>query len=329
MPEPHDHPFATHRVVEHHGRAMGSDLHVIVVGGPEDAVGVALHRIEELEHRWSRFLPGSEVARLNRRAGSWVDVSADTRLLVKVATEAHRTSGGSFDPSVLGDLIRAGYDRSFDAFPAEVAAGRSWLLPGCDDIEIDEGRVRLPAGTGFDPGGVGKGLAADLVAGEVLAIGAAGVCVNLGGDVRVAGTAPHDGAWTVAVDHAWSPRPLALLGLGDGAVATSTTLLRAWTVDGRRRHHLIDPATGEPSDSDLVHVTVVAGDAWLAEVLAKSVLLRGSDHPFDLLADPDLPAGIEALVADHHGRVQATPGLTRFLGPAVLPRAIAPPTAAA
>jgi thiamine biosynthesis lipoprotein len=303
----------TARITDHHSRhfrAMGSDMHVIVVGGRSGLADKAHRRLEDLERRWSRFRPDSEVSAMNAAAGSLVAVSAETRTLVERAVEAWRLSGGTFDPTVLAALVAAGYGRTFEDGPTAPAASVPTLtLAGCTDIAIEAEGVRLPVGTGFDPGGIGKGLAADMVAEEILGAGAAGVCINAGGDVRVAGEGPGGDVWTIAIDHPWCPRPLALLGLGAGAVATSTTLLRAWVVDGRPAHHLIDPATGRPSDSDLTFATVVTGQAWRAEVLAKTVLLRGSRWAFDVL-DGDA----EALVVDHQGALHATPGWTAFLG---------------
>ena len=250
---------------------MGSDAHVIVVEGVPSLVERARRRIDDLERRWSRFLPDSEVTELTRRAGTPVAVSGETVLLVERAIEAWRLTGGSFDPTVLGDVIRAGYDRPFDDVGPNPAPGHSPLLLGCTDIEVDGREVRLPAGTGFDPGGIGKGLAADMVVAETMAAGAAGVCVNLGGDLRVTGLDPTDAAWTVAVEHPLAARPLAYVGLRDGAVATSTTLRRRWQVDGRLRHHLIDPFTGLSSDSDLTLVTVPNAGHWIQEDAADLV----------------------------------------------------------
>jgi thiamine biosynthesis lipoprotein len=294
-------------------RAMGSDAHVVVVGGRAGLVDDVRRRIVDLEQRWSRFLPDSEVSVLNAHAGTAIDVSAETRLLVERAIEAWRVTGGAFDPTVLGSLERAGYSRSFELGPRPVAA-RLRALVGCTDISVDSTTVRLPAGTGFDAGGIGKGLAADLVVDETLANGAAGVCVNLGGDVRVAGEPPTATTWTIAVEHPWARAPLVRLGLGGGAVATSTTLRRTWDLGGRRCHHLIDPATGVPAATDLTSATVVTGEAWPAEVLAKAVLLRGRERAFDVL---DVHA--EALVVDTEGTVAVTPGLRAFLGDQVVP----------
>lgn len=291
-------------------RAMGSDAHVVVVGGPAGALDAARRRIEELEGRWSRFRDDTEVARLNAGAGSRVDVSADTVLLVGKGIEAHRLTEGAVDPTLLGAVLRAGYDRSFEALDPDAAPG-SDLRRGATEIEVGDGWVRLPAGVGFDPGGIGKGLAADLVTELLLDAGAAGCCANLGGDVRVAGDGPEGDGWTIAVEHPGQAEPIELLAVEAGAVATSTTLRRAWVQGGAPAHHLIDAATGRPSTSDLVLVAVVAADAWRAEVLAKAVLLRGGRRPFVALG----PGGAEALAVDRAGTIVRTPGLVAYIRP--------------
>jgi thiamine biosynthesis lipoprotein len=286
---------------------MGSDAHVIVEGGCEQLADEARRRLFDLEQRWSRFLPNSEVNLLNDHAGQTVVVSAETALLVERAIEAWRITGGAFDPTVLGDVIRAGYDRTFEELGPNPVA--SELVIGCTDIEINGRDIRLPAGTGFDSGGIGKGLAADLVAVEVMAAGADGVCINLGGDLRVLGMSA-DGNWTVAVEHPSFDEPIARVGLEHGAVATSTTLKRRWLVGHEERHHLIDPQTGRPSTTDLTLATVIAGEAWIAEVMAKAVLLRGSVRAFDLL-DAEQTA---ALVVNDEGAVLMSEGFAAFTG---------------
>jgi thiamine biosynthesis lipoprotein len=288
---------------------MGSDVHVLVVGGPEGLVEQARERIDDLERRWSRFRPDSEISRLNERAGQAVEVSDDTIELITRAIEAWRITGATFDPTVLGAVLRAGYTASFDQLSTNVAPGVSDLVIACTDIEIEGTTVRLPARTGFDPGGIGKGLAADLTAAELIAAGAAGVCINMGGDLRCAGLPPDGEGWTVAIEHPWSSRLIANVGIADGAVATSTTLRRRWSVDGIERHHLIDPRTGEPADTDLNLVSVIAGTAWAAEVLAKAVLVRGSAHPFDLIDG----TGAHALLVDERGEITVSDGFRAFL----------------
>ena len=172
-------------------RAMGSDAHVIVVGGApsssiERGAGSTIS-----SGAGAAFFPTARSPSSPDAPGTPVAVSDETVLLVERAIEAWRLTGGSFDPTVLGDVIRAGYDRPFDDVGPNPATGRSPLLLGCTDIEVVGSEVRLPVGTGFDPGGIGKGLAADVVVAETMASGAAGACVNLGGDLRVDGPRSH------------------------------------------------------------------------------------------------------------------------------------------
>lgn len=295
---------------------MGTGAHVIVVGGRPGLAERAARRIVRLESLWSRFRPDSEISRLNARAGAPVSVSPETSELVERALDGWRLSGGAFDPTLLGAVIRAGYDRTFARIPDRAQPGRSDARRGAAAIETGPGWVRLPAGSGFDPGGIGKGLAADIVTDELIAAGAAGACVNLGGDVRVVGDAPSGAGWTIGIEHPWAHAPIALLGLAGGAVATSTTLRRRWRIGGQERHHLIDPGSEQPARGSVNLATVVAGRAWTAEVWAKAVLVA------DGFSDT-LPAGAEALAVDRAGRIRSTPGLAGYLGGARPPAALA------
>jgi thiamine biosynthesis lipoprotein len=130
--------------------------------------------------------------------------------------------------------------------------------------------ARVPAGVGLDLGGIAKGHAADLVLTEVLAAGAAGGCVNVGGDLAVAGQPPTDDGWIVGVDDPFRPgREVLRLALAGGAVATTSRLRRRWRRGGVEVHHVLDPRTGRPATTRTVAVTVIAGRAADAEVLAK------------------------------------------------------------
>jgi thiamine biosynthesis lipoprotein len=136
--------------------------------------------------------------------------------------------------------------------------------------------VTLPAGTRFDPGGIGKGLAADIVTEEMIAAGAAGALVSVGGDVRVRGESPTGTTWDLSIDDASREGvELLRLGLHDGALATSSRLQRSWRTRTGEAHHLIDPSTGSPATTPLVAVSAVASEGWWAEIVAKAVLIGG------------------------------------------------------
>src|SRR5689334_15520064 len=94
---------------------MGTMAHVVVTGGSADLLDLAEARIEELESRWSRFRPDSELCRLNTAAGAPTVVSRDTALLIEHCIEAWTRTAGLFDPTVHDAMVANGYDRTFDA----------------------------------------------------------------------------------------------------------------------------------------------------------------------------------------------------------------------
>jgi thiamine biosynthesis lipoprotein len=290
---------------------MGTQVDLLVVDAPTAALARARARLAGLEARWSRFRPDSEISALNRAAGQPVAVSPETFTLVTLTAVGWRATGGRFDPTVLDALEAAGYDRSFQQLAPgrdsrEATAPPPAAAPGLAGITLDAeaGTVTLPAGTRLDPGGIGKGYAADLLCAELRAGGAAGACVNVGGDLRVSGTSSRDGPWTVAVPHPHGGEA-ATLELTDGAAATSSPLRRAWHAGSRPAHHLIDPRTGQPAATGILQVSVVTREAWWAEVAAKAVFLAGLPHALPLATR----LGVEALVVDQDGGLHLTTGL--------------------
>ena len=295
--------------VERRFRAMGSDVHVIVVGEPKLA-DVARVRVGELECLWSRFVPDSEVSLQNASPGSPRRVLRETFRLFATALDGWRLTGGRFDPTVLGDLIREGYDRPFETVALRPGSGLSLLQRNAAGIRLDREAqtVELPKNSAFDPGGVGKGLAADIVVEELMAAGADGACVNIGGDLRVEGRGPDDGRWIVSLDHPTGPEPIGLVGLAAGAVATSTSAKRSWTVEGERRNHLIDPRTGRSLQRRVIGATALSRTAAWAEIATKHAML--ADPGFELDALEEL--GCEGLVVMEDGECVRSSGLGEF-----------------
>lgn len=268
---------------------MGAAARVLVVGGPGGLAEEAVRRVEDLEARWSRFRPGSELSQLNERPGVPVIVSEETFGLVERAVSGWEATGGRFDPTVHDAVVAAGYDRSFELVGPRAGGAPELAVgaPGCTGIVLDPvvRAVTLPTGARVDPGGIGKGYAGDLLVDELLAAGAAGVLVDLGGDVRVAGEPPAGDAWVLGVEDPFDESgELARLALAAGAVATSSRRFRRWSAGGREVHHLLDPRTGEPASVDVASATVVAGEGWWAEVLTKAVFVAGMREGPALLA---------------------------------------------
>ena len=296
-------------------RAMGSTAEVVLFGpASEDLASWAVAEIERLEACWSRFRDDSELCALNRQAGRSVPVSVTLWTAIDAAARAWLATASGFDPTVLAALVSLGYDRTFTDVPTErELAAHPAPVAGFGQVGLDpvSRKVTLPTGVGLDLGGIGKGLAADLVVDELMARGARSVSVSMGGDVRVAGQGPHtDGCWLVPVLSPIDDVELGVFPLVDEALVQSTTCIRSWRAGGRLLHHLIDPRTGWPADSAVVAVVVTGPRAAEAEALAKASLVAGPTAGAALLEG----AGLDGWFITADGRVRGTSRVAADLG---------------
>jgi thiamine biosynthesis lipoprotein len=258
-------------------RAMGTGVSVIAPPTRDQRIRVeALARVRSVfsteERRFSRFRGDSELSYVNAAAGRWTTISPGFERLVRFALDQAERTGGSFDPAALDAVVAAGYDRDFD----EVLAGaRGALHPPrpCGrwaEIEVRPGALRLPTGVGLDLGGVAKGWAVDLAVEAALQAGLPWAFVNAGGDLLIGGDTP--GIEVAIEDPADAATEVVRVRLSWGALASSSITKRAW---GPGLHHVIDPRTGIPSDTDTLQATVWAPTCAEAEVLATWALLTG------------------------------------------------------
>ena len=261
-------------------RAMGTEIELLVEADEAtSALAAAEEEFHRLEALLSRFKDDSELSRLNTEGS--LAAGPDLLRVVELALAAGARTGGRFDIRVHEALVAAGYDRSFELVPADDATTARPPVRRSGGVDIRGGVIFLDEGIRLDLGGIGKGYACERAA-EIL--GTAGPClVNAGGDI-----ATRAGAWSVAVETATEPLTVELSG--GSALATSGRDLRRWRRAGRELHHLIDPATGLPSLSDLLRVTAVDRDAVDAEVTAKALFLAGADAARDEADRLGLPA---------------------------------------
>jgi len=259
-------------------RLMGTTANVTTVGAQGDLPARMIESLERLSGLWSRFIDDSEISRLNNSPGVPLEVSVETVRLIEKMQAGYTRSKGAFDPTLLPALIAEGYGSSLVNPDARTripkgSRNRGSLL----DIVIEGNRVTLPLGTTLDSGGVGKGLAADMVAEFALTEGALGAMVEVGGDLRTIGLSPRADRWRLAIEHPLEPGVrLAVVELSDQGLATSTVTKRRFSVDGRATHHIINPKTLASADSDTIQASVIADTAAEAEMWTKVAFVRGS-----------------------------------------------------
>lgn len=255
---------------------------------------------EAWEQALSRFRSDSELCELNRRAGSSVVVSQVLWDVFGTARQAELETRGLVNPLIADALVEAGYDRSFDELPlrddysGSLSNGRP--APILADIRVDmqEHTLQLPAGSRLDFGGVAKGWAAQEA---MLALSIYGPALfSAGGDIAVSGLRADGEPWKIDVEDPFHPGEyIEQIRLACGGVATSGKDYRHWMRGGARHHHIIDPRTGLPAETDVLTATVIAPDPMLAEALAKAVLISGSAAGMAWLDSDDRLAGLLVL----------------------------------
>jgi thiamine biosynthesis lipoprotein len=276
------------------------------------------------ERQLSRFRDDSELVRLNQRAGALVQVSEVLWDVIQTALQAAQRSQGLVTPTMLAQLELAGYDRSFDRRrqiadgepPIDDAAWRersSFVPSPCpgpairpssgDWSEIawrpSDHAVRLPPGVRLDLGGIAKGWAADRAARQLGVYGPA--LVDAGGDIAVSGPMADGQPWPIEVADPADPiGQLELLMLPAGGVATSGRDYRRWRQGAAWQHHILDPRTGHPAETDVLSATVIAPSAREAETAAKVALIRGAR---DGLAWLEARPSLAGLLVLEDGRV--------------------------
>jgi thiamine biosynthesis lipoprotein len=257
------------------------------------------HWFEEWEQHLSRFRPDSELNRLNEQPDQDVRVSSILWDVMQLALRAAEWSEGLVSPTVLEALEIAGYDRTFESITSAGTLTRSVAaLPDGQwrAIERHTGTrsIRLPIGVRIDFGGVAKGWAADRAARRLG--NHAPALVDAGGDIALSAPRLYGQPWPIGVIDPLKPdQQIELLLVPEGGVATSGRDYRRWQRNGQWQHHIIDPRSGLPAQTDVMSVTVIGPTTHAAEVAAKVVLILGSDEGLSWLEEQPYLAGLLVL----------------------------------
>ena len=250
-----------------------------------------------------RFDPHLRALRGERRGRDAPSPSPPTFVrLLRAALDAAEATGGLVDPTLGAQLRAAGYDRDIAEVrrqPGRAAATATRHQDAWQQVALTDAQVRVPAGVLLDLGATAKALTADLAAARAARRTGSNVLVSLGGDIAVAGRQVAGAGRRAPGRDDDGP----YVELATGGLATSTTLARAWTVDGRPAHHLIDPRTGAPADGPWRTATVAAASALDANVASTAAVILGASAEA-WLAARRLPARLVA----HDGTVRTVAG---------------------
>jgi thiamine biosynthesis lipoprotein len=258
---------------------------VRVVVEDDSAVDAAAAQVRSLmasvSRAASRFEAESEINWANVNAGRPVAISRLMCDLVSAALDVARMTAGAVDPTIGADLLAIGYDRDISLVacldhptPKRRTAQRSgsdgWRL-----VRLDRraGLLTMPIGRRLDLGATAKAATADWAAEQLYQRFGCGALVEIGGDLAVAGPRRD---WQITVAERLGA-PSDRVALRAGGMATSTTKVRHWSLDGVAMHHIIDPATGRPARGPWQTVTVAADSALTANACSTGAIVMGTD----------------------------------------------------
>lgn len=271
--------------------ALGSQAYITLIAETTfdfEQEFAALHSvIASFEQRFSRFLPDSELTKFNENAGSKTEISLEFRKLLLACKNMSETTDDFYNPFVLPALQKAGYRGSWPS-PANLADAKDFsdrkVVPSAE-LTIYEGTAIIPAGTALDFGGIGKGYLLDDLNALLQPFELHGYWLSLGGDIVCAG-GDLENEWAVQVQAATGPEEaVTILTNHTGTptfIATSGITKRRGDTEKGSWHHIIDPKTGTPAQTDILTATVTSGSGVEADIYAKTIVIAGSSEAKNL-----------------------------------------------
>lgn len=282
-------------------RALGTDIIITadLEAGQEKILAEAERKIRDFEQRFSRFIKTSELSQFNNSLVTQETVSLMLASLLDEAKNYYLKTAGIFDPTIIGSLETAGYDRSFDQInfsnrqekyqktnkhsvaQIKIFAAR----PKMTDLEIVGRIVSHPQDFRVDLGGLGKGYIIDYLAKNTFT-SIKNYWLSAGGDIIAAGHQENGIGWDIGVQNPYQPEENIFFINTAGkklGLATSGIIKRTWKKDGQISHHLIDPRNGRPVKNEILSVTAISSSALRADIFAKTTLILGISQGLDFI----------------------------------------------
>ncbi len=281
-------------------------VYLTLWGAPNGLVDEVWAECARYEQMLSKTIPGSDVSRINNAAGQTVTVDPETWEILRRAKEISALTDGAFSITIAPvTALWTFTDVETNVIPTDEK--RLSMLHLVDDQKIALGEnntVTLPAGMQIDLGGIAKGYIADKVAKLIREKAYAGI-ISLGGNVYTVGKKPDGSRFSVGItDPEATYTYKGVIYTESCTVVTSGTYERGFNFGGIRFHHILDPKTGWPSQSDLVSATFVMDSSMTADALATACIVIGSEKALELAASQ----GLDAMFIKKDGSMLFTDG---------------------
>ncbi len=238
------------------------------------------------ENLFSVNIAASDVARINASKGDNVNISQETVLMIKNSVSLSRLTEGAFDITVYPVVKLWGFYSSEYAVPENDDITKALGLVGNKNIEFYGSSVTMPENSGIDLGAIAKGYLGDRLKSILKENGVESAVISLGGNVILIGNKANGEPWSVAIKSPFSQNEFIyeFLSFGNLSVVTSGAYERYFEKNGKIYHHIIDPKTGFPADSDLASVTIIGEDGSMCDALSTALFIMGKEKALTFLS---------------------------------------------
>ncbi len=275
----------------------------------ENALSLAEDKINELDTLLSTGNAESEIYQLNQKGSA--TLSDTSVLLLQRSFEINESTNGAFDPAVYPLMELWGFTTKDYKVPTDDEIKSTLPLTSLSNVSLDSttNEVKFTVeGTKIDFGGIAKGYTSAQVMELFKEQGVTSAMVSLGGNVQLLGTKPDGSNWRVAVQNPEADENyLGIIEASDKAIITSGGYERYFEQDGKVYHHIIDPQTGYPADSDLKSVTIISHDGTLADGYSTSLFVMGLDKSIDFWRENS--DDFDAVLYTTDGKIYVTEGI--------------------
>lgn len=262
---------------------MDTDISMTAYGkNANEALADAKTKITELEGLWSVTDQNSDIYAINHSQGDPVSIGEETEQLLSFALAMAKQTDGALEPTIYPALTAWGFTTGDNRIPSQNELEDILQKVGYENVALSDHEVTIPKGMELDLGAVGKGYAADEVAGILKEAGVASALLDLGGNIQLIGTKPDGNDWKIGLRDPFGESYLGVLSISDRAVVTSGNYERYFIgEDGKQYGHILDPSSGYPAENGLVSVTVVAKEGKLCDALSTSLFVMGPDRAIE------------------------------------------------
>jgi len=283
--------------VDKYATKMDTIMHLTAYGpNASKAIEAAFNRVDEIEKMASSSISTSDVNKINEAAGKeYVNVHPEIIKIIKTSIEYSKISNGAFDITVSPLIKLWGIGTPDERIPTDSEIKEKVALVGYNNISINDAdsSVKLmKAGMAIDLGGVAKGFTADEIIKVLKKYDVNSAIINLGGSsIYTLGEKPDKTLWSIAIQNPRKEKNegnIGIVNLNQDALSTSGDYQRFFIKEGKRYHHILDPATGYPAEAGVMSDTILVDSSiadcnMIADILTKITFVRGVDKGFKII----------------------------------------------